>query len=401
MAIYHYKAMAGNDRNVSGVMTADSPRHAREQLRSQGLVVTQLLAAGAVRQWRQKLWRPSGVGRTQMTQFYRELATLIATGVPLLDSLDACLKQARGGLRRLLMDMREQVGRGVSLADAMAAHPQTIDAISISLIRVGERAGTLEDVLERLATFRSRADRLQNRLVNALIYPALVLCLAVVVTLILMRFVVPNILAPLLESGRDLPWITSIVKACSDALLAYGWLFAILIVAAVATVVWLLRIPHIRFAVDARLLRAPLLGELVRRQAVVRVCLVVATLMQSGVGFLESIEIACGVVKNRAVRKGLENVGESVKRGREIADALEETHVFPPSAVQVFRVGQQSGHLEALLLRLAEDYDQQSDWAAQRLAAAIEPAMILLLAALVGTIVFATVLPIMEAGDVL
>lgn len=412
MAIYRYKALAletdVSDRDpkhlkhlLPGVLVADSPRHARELLRAQGMVVTQLELSGTLNHWRHRLLQPRGVSRMQLTQWYRELATLLAAGVSLPDSLEACLRQSNGRLRRLLLTLKEQVCRGVSLADAMAEQPAAFDPIAMSLVRVGERAGTLEQVLQQLADFRGRADTLRNRLVNALIYPVLVLGMAVGVTLLLMTFVVPNILQPLIESGRPLPWITTVVKAASDGLLSYGWLLALATVGLAVGGFVLCRMERIRRCIDGWLLKLPLLGELIRRQAVVRVCMVIATLMQSGVDFLEAIEIAGGVVKNRAIREGLQEVGQAVGRGQDIADALETTQMFSPAVVQVFRVGQQTGQLENLLLQLADDYDQQSQWAAQRLTAALEPVLILVLAILIGFIAFATILPILEAGHVL
>jgi type II secretory pathway component PulF len=213
--------------------------------------------------------------------------------------------------------------------------------------------------------------------------------------------VVPKLLAGLLEAGRPIPWPTRIVKGASDLLVDRWWLIALVVVAAATGLGALLRSPRGRLGWHALQLRIPLLGEIIRKQAVSRIAIVVSTLMRSGIVFLKAVQIAQRTTPNLVLRRALERCETAVHAGRDIAGALERTHAFPPTVIQVFAVGEQSGRLEEMLDRLATDYDHQVAAISQRLVAVLEPLLIIFMVLLVGLIAFATVLPMLEAGRVL
>ena len=402
MAVYSYKAFAGASA-VNGTVAADSPRAARDTLRDRGLtiraVTRQRDAESAT-----PLRLPTFSTRTQSARvaaFTRELSTLLAVGIPLLDSLDTLIRQHKGGFADALLRLRDRVAGGSALADAMAEQPGLFDELSTSMVRVGESAGTLELVLEQLADFKERSAALRNRITTALIYPAIVACMAVAVSVFLMTFVVPQLLAGLLEAGRPLPFATRVVKALSDGLLTWWWLLLLLVVGVIASLSFALRTPAGRLRWHRLQLRIPLLGDLTRKQAITRVSVVMASLLRSGIVFDSAVRIAARATPNLVLRDALHRVERAVVGGRDITLAIEQTGAFPPLVVQVFGVGQSSGRLEEMLDRLARDYDAQVALAAGRFTAVLEPLLILVLVFVVGFIAFATVLPILEAGNVL
>ena len=405
MAVYSYKAFQAG-APVNGTVAADSPRAARDALRDRGLTIQSVAAQRAEGQTTTglSLRLPALSTRTQAARvaaFTRELSTLLAVGIPLLEALDTLIRQHRGPFADALLRLRDRVAGGISLADAMAEQPGLFDELATSMVRVGESAGTLELVLEQLADFKERVAALRNRITTALIYPAIVGLMAVAVSIFLMTFVVPQLLAGLLEAGRPLPFATRVVKGMSDALLQWWWLLLVVVAAGAAGAVLALRTPGGRLRWHRLQLRIPLLGDLTRKQAITRVSVVMASLLRSGIVFDAAVRIAARATPNLVLRDALLRVEQAVTGGREISLAIEQTGAFPPLVVQVFSVGQDSGRLEEMLDRLAKDYDAQVALAAGRFTAVLEPILILILVFVVGFIAFATVLPILEAGNVL
>lgn len=396
MAVFTYKATDPRAADLTGTIAADTPRQARDLLRQRGLTVKDL-----------KEDRPSplrgrsraGGSRYQSTLFIRELSTLLGVGVPLLDALDTIARQHEGRFHATVLLLRDRVAGGSSLANAMRDQPAIFDDLCVNITEVGEDAGTLDSALERLAEFRERSQQLKGRVSTALIYPAIVLTMALFASIFLMTFVVPKILEPLIEQGQTLPLPTRIVKGASDFLLAWGWLLALIGISIICAVAAILRSTRGKWWYHRTILRLPLIGELSRKQAIVRIAIVVSTLLKSGIVFLRALEIAQRATTNLILRDALDRCGKAITAGEDIAVALEETKAFPPMVIQIFALGQQSGRLEEMLDRLAVTYDQQVNTAAQRLAAVLEPLLIVLLAIVVLFIVMATVLPILEAGN--
>ena len=406
MAMFHYRAVGSRTGSgadvVRGTITADSPREARDRLRAQGLAVRDMRqqASGrgesALRRYLAR--RQAG----KVTAFLQELATLLAADIPIVQALDTITRQHRAGrFQRAIMLLREHVAAGGGLAEAMAEQPELFDELCRHIVEVGENAGTLEGALERLVAFRRRAAGLKNRVASAMIYPCIVLAIGVAVSLFLMTYVVPRLLTVLAESGRALPWPTMVVKGASDLLLQWGWLLVVGALATAGAIHAVLRTETGRRGWDRLQLRIPVFGELIRKQAIARMAEIIATLLRSGLTFVRALQIARRTITNRVLRDALETCEARVGAGRDIAHALERTGAFPPLVIQIFAVGQASGRLEEMLGNLAGDYETQVDISANRLTALLEPVMMILLAVTVGFIAFATILPILEAGDVL
>jgi type II secretory pathway component PulF len=399
MAVFTYKASHALTGEQTGTISADTPRQARDALRERGLLIRDMAEAGATSPRRSTPLRRRGASRVQVTAFFRELSTLLGAGLPLLESLETIAAQSSRRFQTRLLLLRERVIAGASLAAAMQQQPDLFDALAVNLTEVGEDSGTLDASLERLSEFRERSDQFRGRIGTALIYPAIVLTTATLASVFLMTFVVPRIIEPLIEQGQPLPFPTRVIKAGSDFLLAWWWAIIALLLAVFISFGAALRTARGRFAWQRLVMNLPVVGEIVRKQAILRICVVVSTLLKSGIVFVRAIEIAQRTTGNLVLREALARGERAINAGQEIAGALAATGAFPPTVVQIFSVGQQSGKLEEMLDRLAESYDQQVQTAAQRLAAILEPAIILLLAGLVLFIVLATVLPILEAGN--
>ena len=400
MAVYTYNAVDLDTSPVAGTIIADTPRQARDALREQGLTLTHL---APVTEPARRLWHRGRGHRSQdeVLALVRELATLLQAGIPLLAALHTLSRQHRRRFRAVVQQLADQVAAGISLADAMDRQGAYFDELCVSIVRVGESTGALETALSRLAGFKEKAGRLHSRITTALIYPAVVCVIGVTVSIFLMTYVVPNLLDTLTQAGKELPWITRVVKGASDLLL--GWWWALLLAAggAAAATRWILSTRRGRVAADRLILRLPVIGDLVNKENTSRMAVVLSALLRSGLPFVEAVRITRQTLRNRIFRRAMDEYATAVSAGRDVAAALETSGVFSPMVVQMLAVGQEAGQLEDMLQQLADAYDLQVATATQRLAAVLEPLLIVLLAVLVGSIAFATILPILEATNVL
>ena len=401
MPVFAYKAMDQDASAVSGQVAADTPRQARDLLRERGLVIESMAEhaqTGDRHKWRPWAARPR---LDRVAECIRDLSTLLAAGIPLLDALDVLTGQFGGPFRPVLLALREDVAAGNSLADAMARQGTYFDDLCVSITRVGENTGTLDATLAKLAEFKEHASRVRGKVGTALLYPAVVGLVGVSITIFLMTFVVPNILTTLVQAGRPLPAVTRIVKGMSDLLIHYGWAAALAGVAVAVGVRLLLATQGGRRRWDYLLLRLPLLGELIAKESIARLSIVLAALLRSGVVLSQAVQIARATIANRIFQDALAQCEEAILAGRDIAQPLGQCRFFPPMVVRMLAVGQQTGELERMLEQLAAGYEQRVETATARLTAVLEPALIIILAMIVGFVAFATILPILEASRVL
>ncbi len=402
MAVFTYKALDGRSAALSGVISADSPRSARDKLRMRGLSVQDVQLLDKTSHEIPGLHLLFRQSPATTTLCIRELSTLLGIGMPLLEAIDLLARQHRGRFRQTLLMLRDQVEQGASLADAMRKIPYGVfDEMTIHMVEVGESGGHLDKVLEELAGYKERSLQFKNRVVSALLYPCMVIVVALVVGLFLMSFVVPKLLSSLVEAGKELPLITQVIKGLSDLITGYWWMLILGAIAAIVAMAMILATAWGRHLFHRAQLGTPVLGELLRKQAIARIALIMASLMRGGIVFLAAIDIAKRSTSNTVLRKALNQCQDAVQSGSEIGAALEKTGAFPLAMVQIFAIGQQSGRLEEMLERLANDYDRQINTATHRLTSILEPVLILIVATLVGLIAFATILPILEAGHVL
>lgn len=404
MATFSYLATDANGRKVKGMISADSVRAARDKLRSDSLRVVSISTAGSAKSsksFSEFISRGKKRYAGKLTQFVRELATLLQAGIPLSEALASAVEQNTGGFRDTLTIVRDKVNAGLGLADAMAAEPTVFDEMTVGLIRVGEHAGNLDEVCEQIAEFRERSGELRDRVLSALLYPMIVLLVSLGVTVFLMTVVVPMLLVNLVELGRPLPWPTRVLKSLSNLLLNHGFL---LVVASCLVFlgmgVWLNTVSG-RRKVCQWLLKAPVIGNLSQKQVISRMALVLSSLLRSGVELVDALKIAERSATNVLLREALSEVRQDLEMGRAMRSSFDKHAIFPASVGQIFSLGQQSGQLDKMLERLGKDYDRQAATIATRLTSIVEPVLILSLGIVVGFILFATMLPILEAGNVL
>ena len=406
MPVFAYTGSSASRGRIRGTVAADTPRQARDRLRGDGVTIERIAEqsrrGSASRAGLSPLARlRTAAARKHWATAVHDLSMLLNASTPMLEALDTLAAQHSGLFRDALLEVRDRVASGSSLTESLAQRPDIFDEASVHLVEVGESAGTLEDVLSQLAEFKRKTMQVKNQVATALLYPAFLVVFGTAAGLFLMTAVLPPLLENLGEIGREVPWPTRVVKAASDLLLGYGWLLAAMLAAVVVGAVAFLRTPRGRRVWDRLLLRLPLVGPIALRQAVSRVAMIVATMSRSGVVLTRAIELAAKSTDNVVVADALNTAGSQIAAGEDVAEALARAEVFPPLAVRVFAVGQESGRLEEMLARLAEDYERQNELLAARLTALLEPALILLLAVFVGFLLLATILPILEAGSAL
>ncbi|KAA5541077.1 type II secretion system F family protein [Roseiconus nitratireducens] len=405
MAVFSYIGIDPSRKRVRGTINADTPRQARDSLRLRGIQVRKISpcapATGGRRLTpnlrRLSLRRSSNHWATAVG----ELSMLLHAGIPLLDALDTIIEQSHGSFRAPLLAVRDRVAAGESFAQALAGQPEWFDAASVQMVQVGENAGNLEEVLSQLAEFKQRQSRLSDAVTTALVYPTFLVCFATAAGLFLMTSVLPPLLENLQETLPRLPWPTRVAKALSDGLIDYRWFWIAGAILVLVLTGLLRRSRRGRLWWDRFVLRMPLIGPMQIKQGVARIAMIIGTLSRSGVELTRAFQLAEASTGNSVFRDALQQCGERIAAGEDVADALAASGAFPPLAVRVFSVGQESGKLDDMLFRLAEDYDEQVKTQTARLTALIEPVLILVLAVMVGFLLLATILPILEAGNVL
>ncbi len=400
MAVFQYRALDSKQRPETGTVVADTPRQARDSLRDRQL---QVLSVEESNDATARTWAKIASRRRFSSQWAtctHELSMLLGAGIPLLDALDTVIEQ-HTGFNSALLKVRDQVAAGSSLSEALRERQDLFDPLSIHMVEVGENTGNLDVVLDQLAGFQRRMLQLKDRVFTALMYPAILLVFTTLATLFLMTYVMPTLLENLQDSLDRLPWPTRVVKTISDALIDNGWWMAVTIPISIALLLAVLRTPSGRRWWNRLLLRLPIIGNMVLKQSISRAAMVVSTLTRSGVVLTRAMELAAKSSDNILLREALEDCRTAIDAGQDIAPALQRSGIFPPLAVRIFSVGQESGKLDEMLERLAADYDQEVATLSSRLTALLEPVLIILLSFLVGFVLLATILPILEAGNVL
>jgi len=411
MAVFAYRALDTTGRAKAGTLIADTGAEGRRELRERGLRVQRfteaLPSSGRTPAFGAALASRMGRGTSarradRVAQFARHLALLLRTGVPLAEGLDVLISQAgTGRWEAVLRDLRDRVTAGASLADALQEHPAWFDALFRSAAQVGEEAGALDVALGQLAVYLKDQHTLRQRLTAALVYPAILLTLGIGVVLFLMSYVIPQLLVVLQSSGRPLPTSTAILKALSDALVAYWpWLLAALLAAACGISATLGTTAG-RRAWHRLILRMPLVGPLTAKTLVARFAQQMAMLLASGVPFTEAVAVVRRGSRNLVLADELAGVAEAVQAGSDIAPTLSGSRIFPPLVARLVAVGQNTGELTEMLAQLKTGYETEVNLALTKFTAALEPLLIILMASGVGFVIFATLMPILEVTKVM
>jgi len=339
----------------------------------------------------------SGVSTRDIVIFTRQFATMINSGLPLVQSLDILAEQTENeALRKTISEVLYDVESGHTLADAMGKHPKVFTELYTNMVAAGEAGGILDTILLRLATFLEKNDALIRKIKGAMIYPAVIFSVAGAAVLILLIFVIPTFQTMFESAGIPLPLPTRIVIGMSAFLQAWWWAVLVGAIAAVLGIRAYYKMDQGQLVIDSLLLKMPVLGDLQRKSAVSRFTRTLGTLVSSGVSILEGLEITAKTAGNRVIHDAVMGSRASIAGGETIAGPLKESGVFPPMVVQMINVGEQTGGLDEMLSKIADFYDEEVDAAVEALLAAMEPIMIVVLGVIVGGMIVAMYLPIFD-----
>ena len=426
MPRFNYIALDARGQESTGVIEASSSNDAVGQLRQSGYFPTSVVeegkaakapkAAKAVAKQAKALAAPKGakkgivlfekktVKSKILMIFTRQLATLIDAGLPLLRSLTVLAKQEKDPvLQKTINSLADAVQGGSTFSESMAQHPLIFNKLYINMVKAGELGGVLELVLNRLAEFQEKAQKVKNKVVSAMAYPVIVLIIAILIMLFLMAFIVPRFEAIFKDmlGGKPLPLITQWVIVVSNAIQnmfapPYLWFTIGGTVAVIFGFKAISSSPGGRVALDKIKLKTPLFGDLLRKSAISRFSRTLGTLVTSGVPILQALNITRDTAGNVVISEAVTKVHDAVKEGESIVQPLEASGVFPPMVISMVDVGEETGQLPEMLLKIAEVYDDEVDNAVEGLTSLLEPIMIVFLALIVGTIVIALFMPLIE-----
>ena len=334
-----------------------------------------------------------------LTQFTRQLATLVNAGLPLMRGIEVLKRQMRDSqMLEALNGISENISAGGTFSESLSAYPKIFDRLYVNMVKAGEAGGVLEVVLGRLAEFAEKSERIKNKVKGAMIYPAVVLVAAIGITAFLLVSVIPKFQQVFNDmlGGQELPAVTQYVMQASEFVQHNGMQVFIAIVALVVIKKVIGRTEKGAYFFDALSLKMPVLGTLAQRSAVSKFSRTLGTLLSSGVPILQSLTIVRDTTGNRVISKAIQNVHDSVKEGESMTQPLSQCKVFPPMVTSMVEVGEETGALADMLTRIANTYDDEVDNAVAGMTAAIEPALIIVLALVVGTIVVAMFLPMVK-----
>jgi type IV pilus assembly protein PilC len=345
----------------------------------------------------------TGVGLKDMVVFTRTFSTMIDAGLPIVSGLDMLSNQAENPrFGRVLQAVKVEVESGKSLSEAMASHPRVFDDLFRNLVAAGEAGGILDVIFRRLATYLEKAAKLRRQVRGALVYPSVIMAVGVLVVFVMMTKVLPVFEKMFIDLGAgSLPAPTRMVLAISHAITDNIILFTLTMAALVAGSITLGRTDRGRWAFDTVLLKAPVIGNVMRKIAVARFTRTLGTLLSSGVPILDALDIVARSAGNRVVARAISYARIKISEGKDIASPLLETGVFPPMVVQMIGVGEQTGAMDDMLQKIADFYEEEVDAAVAAMTALLEPIMLVVLGGVVGGLLIAMYLPIFEvAGNI-
>ncbi len=390
----------GTDRDgkkVKGKTLANDEAKVRASLRAQGVVPTK------IRKQRPKLFAGSQkITTSDIAIFSRQLATMLAAGIPLVQSFEIVGNgHENAAMQKLILAVKTDVEGGSSLAEALAKHPLYFDDLFINLVEAGEQAGALETLLDKIATYKEKTEAIKKKIKKALTYPAAVLVVAFVVTTILLIFVIPSFEELFQGFGADLPAFTRMVIDLSVFVRTQGYILALLIIAGVAAFIYFKkRSRAMRQFLDRMLLKAPVFGPIMQKAAIARYARTLSTMFSAGVPLVEALESVSGATGNIVYENAVLEMRDEVATGQRLQQSMENTDLFPNMVIQMIAVGEESGSLDEMSAKVADFYEEDVDNAVDNLSSLLEPLIMGILGILVGGLVVAMYLPIFKMGAV-
>jgi type IV pilus assembly protein PilC len=420
MPKYDYVAMDAKGKEVTGALEVDSLNAAIARVREMGLFPTNVTAAtGKDRKPARGAPSPTvtaaksarkgmklnlnlgggGVRTKVLSSFTRQLATLIDAGLPLLRGLDVLRKQEKNVvLKQTLAQLTEAVEGGSTFSEALAQHPKIFNKLYVNMVRAGEAGGVMDVTLMRLADFQEKAQKIKGKVVSAMVYPSVVMFVAVAILTFLMVVIVPKfqeIFRDLLE-GKEMPFLTLWVMKASNVIKNQFLIVIGVIAASVIAIKLFGKTENGRLVIDRIKLKLPIFGQLLSKAGIARFSRTLGTLIASGVPILQALNIVRDTAGNAVIANAVSRVHDAVKEGERVTQPLEASGVFPPMVLSMVDVGEETGALPDMLMKIADVYDDEVDNAVGALTSLLEPIMIVFLAVIVGTIVIAKFLPLIS-----
>ena len=410
MPIFEYKAIAKSGKAAKGVIDADSPAAARRKLREQDLFPTEIgeaagkgisnaVASEALQTGDRRRREPISFGRVSVRDVAlttRQFAVLLQAGMPLVEALSALLEQtSKPRLKKALFDIRDRVKGGSSLGDALSRHPRIFSQLYTNMVRSGEAGGALEQVLLRLADIEEQQAKLRARLISMLVYPAFMAMFALAVILFMMVVIIPRITKIFEKQKQELPAITKVMVGASHFIGYYWWL--ILLAGVGILLLWRawVRTEAGRRRWDRLKLQAPFYSTLHVKLVISRFARTLGTMLESGLSMMVALDVVKSVVGNKVIEESMADVKAGVRRGKDLAQPLREAGFFPSMLIHMVELGQRSGQIEAMLLKVADTYDEDVRLAVGALVALLEPVIIVVMGVFVGFLVLSILLPIL------
>jgi type IV pilus assembly protein PilC len=393
----HLYVWEGKDKHgkaMRGEMKASGESLVQAQLRRQGVFVTRVR--------RRRTLRGHGLKRQDLAVFTRQMATMIRAGVPLLQALEIIGRgQTSLALSRIIQQVRNDVATGNDLSTAMSQHPSFFSPLFCNLVAVGESAGVLDQTLDRLAVYEEKALTLRNQIRSALVYPTAVLAVAIAVVALILIVVVPTFKDVFASFGAELPLLTRMVVSLSESLVAWWWvILGVLVGGGLLARETVRRSESLQFAVDAAMLRLPVVGDLINRALVARWTRTLSTLFGAGIPLVDALSSVAASAGNRVFTQATMQVQRDVSTGQRMTLSMEGTGIFPPMVVQMASIGEESGSLDQMMGKTADFFEAEVDEKVKGLSSLLEPMIIVILGVLIGGIVVAMYLPIFQLGSI-
>lgn len=402
MAIFQYEGKLLNGKRKKGRITAVSLREAKEKLRQESILVTELAELESTGLNKEVNLLPERVKIEHLIMYVRQFATLIRAGVPIVRATSILRVQTESKvLKRTLSQVEDDLREGIAFSEAIKKHPRVFSNFFSSMALAGEASGNLEEALDQIGLQLQKQYDVKRKVISALTYPLVVSIVAIGVVAFLMVNVVPTFASIFGQLGGELPLITRIVVAVSDFVAAYWWLIFGGAFLALLIFTLMLKRDKERYVIDGLLLKLPIFGPIVLKSQIALLTRSLAVLLQAAVPILSAIEITEKIVSNRVIRKGLGQARKMMAQGIPLHEPLERNDSFPPLMTQMIAVGEESGDLDSMLNEVAEFYETEVETTTDRLKSIIEPLLIVVLASIVGVIVIAIVVPMFQIyGDI-
>jgi general secretion pathway protein F len=408
--VYAYKGVNQAGKATKGTISAEGARAARAQMRSSGVFLTEITethAAGTSEtttapsrsRFNFEIQLPQRIPAMERAMATRQLATLVSAGVPLVEALTALVEQTEHrALKGVFAQVRDKVNEGSSLADALISTKQ-FDNLYVSMVRAGEASGALEAVLARIGDYLEDQVRLNGRVLSILTYPLFMLVFAAVVVAVLVTLVLPQITELLLSQNLELPWYTEMVIGISDFLRGFWWLLIVLGIGLAMLYRYVAGTEGGRMFFDRFWLRFPVIGRVIRFLAIARFTRTMGSLLASSVNIVQALDIARHVANNAVFEEAVDAARESILEGAALAVPLRASGQFPPLVTTMVEVGERSGDLEGMLIKVADTYEEQVETSVSRLTSLLEPVLILLMVGVVGIIIMAVLMPMLQLTE--